>query len=136
MFSMMRIAAATVLLFGSASVALAQSDTSKVDISGNWNFTVVYEGGQGTPTVRFVQRGDSLTGKYISNSFGELDLKGTIKGKEFSFQVTTAAGGDPFTMTFSGTVERPDALRGDVDLGGNGSATFIATKAKPGSGAS
>ena len=134
MFGTLRNTAIAVALLGSSSIVFAQSDTSKVDISGNWNFTVVYEGGQGTPTVRFAQRGDSLTGKYISNSFGELDLKGTIKGKEFNFQVTTAAGGDPFTMTFTGTVERVDALRGDVDLGGNGSATFIATKAKPGSG--
>lgn len=133
MFGTLRNAAIAVALLGSSSIAFAQGDTSKVDISGNWNFTVVYEGGQGTPTVRFAQKGDSLTGKYISNSFGELDLRGTIKGKEFNFQVTTSAGGDPFTMTFTGTVERVDALRGDVDLGGNGSATFIATKAKPGS---
>ena len=134
MFGVLRNAAVAVLILGSSSVAFAQSDTSKVDVSGNWNFTVVYEGGQGTPTVRLAQRGDSLTGKYISNSFGELDLRGSIKGKEFDFQVTTSAGGDPFTMTFTGTVERADALRGKVDLGGNGSATFIATKAKPGDG--
>ena|SRR5688572_28180234 len=133
MFGTLRNAAVAVLILGSSSVAFAQSDTSKVDISGNWNFTVIYEGGQGTPTVRLIQRGDTLTGRYISNSFGELDLKGTIKGKDFNFQVTTSAGGDPFTMTFTGTVERADALRGDVELGGNGSATFIATRAKPGS---
>ena len=131
MFGTLRSAVTIALMLGSSSVAFAQSDTAKVDITGNWNFTVVYEGGQGTPTVRLAQRGDTLTGRYVSNSFGELDLKGTIKGKEFNFQVTTSAGGDPFTMTFTGTVERADALRGDVDLGGNGSATFIATRAKP-----
>ena len=130
MFGMLRNTAVAVLLLGSSSIAFGQSDTSKVDVSGNWTFTVVYEGGQGTPTVRLAQRGDSLTGKYISNSFGELDLKGSIKGKDFDFYVTTSAGGDPFTMTFTGTVERADALRGTVDLGGNGSATFIATRAK------
>ena len=131
MFGTLRSAVTIALMLGSSSVAFAQADTAKVDITGNWNFTVVYEGGQGTPTVRLAQRGDTLTGRYISNSFGELELKGTIKGKEFNFQVTTSAGGDPFTMTFTGTVERADALRGDVDLGGNGSATFIATRAKP-----
>ena len=130
MFGALRAAAVAVLIAGSSSVAFAQSDTSKVDLSGNWSFTVVYEGGQGTPSVRFAQRDDSLSGKYISNSFGELDLKGSIKGKDFSFWVTTSAGGDPFTMTFTGTVERADALKGTVELGGNGSATFTATRAK------
>ena len=91
MFGALRAAAVAVLIVGSSSVAFAQSDTSKVDLSGNWSFTVVYEGGQGTPTVRFAQRDDSLSGKYISNSFGELDLKGSIKGKDFSFWVTTSA---------------------------------------------
>ena len=33
-------------------------------------------------------------------------------------------------MTFTGTVERADALKGTVELGGNGSATFTATRAK------
>ena len=128
MFAMFRNTAAIVLL--GSSVAFAQSDTSKVDISGNWNFTVTYEGGQGSPTVQLTQKGDSLRGRYVSQAFGELDLKGTIKGKDFEFAVTTSAGGDPFTMTFTGSVERIDALRGTVDLGGNGSGTFIATRAK------
>ena len=52
MFGMLRNAAVAVLLLGSSSIAFAQSDTSKVDLSGNWTFTVVYEGGQGTPSVR------------------------------------------------------------------------------------
>ena len=30
--------------------------------------------------------------------FGEIDFKGTIKEKDFTFYVTTSAGGDPFTV--------------------------------------
>ena len=132
MFSgMLRNAAAAVLLLGSSSVAFAQSDTSKVDLSGNWSFTVVYEGGQGSPSVRLSQKGDSLTGRYISQVFGELDLKGTIKGKEFNFGFTTSSGGDSFSMTFTGVAESADALKGTVDLGGMGSGTFTAKREKP-----
>jgi hypothetical protein len=131
MFGILKNSVVAVVMLASSSIAFAQGDTTKVDISGNWTFTVVYEGGQGTPTVRFVQRGDTLTGKYISNSFGELDLTGSIKGRAFDFRVTTSAGGDPFTMTFNGTIERPDYLKGSVELGGNGEATFTATRAKP-----
>lgn len=125
---MFRTAAAVMLLLGSSSIALAQSDTAKTNLSGNWLFTVVYEGGQGSPTVRLVQAGDSLTGRYISQAFGELDVKGTVKGNEFSFSFTTSAGGDPFTMTFDGVAESKDALKGSVDMGGNGTGTFTARR--------
>ena len=128
MSGMFRMAAAAVLLLGSSQVAFAQSDTAKVDLSGNWAFNVVYEGGSGSPTVRLTQKGDSLTGRYISQAFGELDLKGTVTQREFNFSVTATAGGDPFTMTFNGTVESRAALKGTVDLGGMGSGTFTAIR--------
>lgn len=131
MFGSFRMAAAAVLLLGYSSIGFAQSDTTKVDLSGNWAFNVVYEGGSGSPTVRLTQRGDTLTGRYISQAFGELDLKGTVTQREFTFAVTASAGGDPFTMTFNGTVESRAALKGTVDLGGMGSGTFTATKQPP-----
>jgi hypothetical protein len=125
----LRSAAVAVLLLGASSVGFAQ-DTTKVDLSGNWAFTVVYEGGQGSPTVRLTQKGDSLTGLYISQAFGELNVKGTVKGKEFNFSFTTSAGGDPFTMTFNGSVESTEALKGSVDMGGMGSGTFTARRSR------
>ena len=132
MFGTFRTAAAIALLLGSSSIARAQGDTTKVDLTGNWSFTVVYEGGQGSPTVQLTQRGDTLTGRYISQAFGELSLKGSVTGKEFSFSVTTSAGGDPFTMTFNGAIESKDAVKGSVDLGGNGSGTFTGRRQPPG----
>ena len=128
MFGTFRTAAAIALLLGSSSIAFAQGDTTKVNLTGTWSFTVVYEGGQGSPTVRLTQRNDSLSGRYISQAFGELDIWGTIKGNEFSFSMTTSAGGDPFTMTYSGTVESKDALKGSVELGGNGTGKFTARR--------
>src|SRR5690348_10552448 len=128
MFGTFKTAATIALLLGSSSVAFAQGDTTKVNLTGNWAFTVVYEGGQGSPTVRLAQKGDSLTGRYISQAFGELDIKGTVKGNEFSFSVTTSAGGDPFTMSFNGMAESKDALKGSVELGGNGSGSFTARR--------
>lgn len=116
-------------MLGIVAVAGAQ-DAPKSDLTGKWAFSVVYEGGSGSPTVTLTQKGDSLSGRYISQAFGELDLKGTIKGTEFSFWVTTSAGGDPFTMTFTGTIESADALKGSVELGGNGTATFTARRQK------
>lgn len=118
-------------ILGATSTVSAQTPTEpKPDLTGRWAFSVVYEGGSGSPTVTLTQKGDSLIGRYISQAFGELDLKGTIKGKEFTFFFTTSAGGDPFTMTFEGNVEGPDLLKGSVDLGGNGTATFTGTRQK------
>ena len=118
-------------LFGIVSTAGAQAPAEpKTDLTGRWAFSVVYEGGSGSPTVTLTQKGDSLIGRYISQAFGELDVKGTIKGKEFTFFFTTSAGGDPFTMTFEGKAESPDLLKGSVDLGGNGTATFTGTRQK------
>jgi hypothetical protein len=122
----------TMAVLGATSTASAQTPTEpKPDLTGRWAFSVVYEGGSGTPTVTFTQKGDSLSGRYSSQSFGEIDFKGTIKAREFTFYVTTSAGGDPFTMTFAGTVEGADLVKGSVELGGNGSATFTGTRQKP-----
>jgi hypothetical protein len=129
MFGALRTAAVAVMLLGSASVASAQ-DTTKVDLSGNWAFSVTYEGGQGSPTVRLTQKGDSLTGLYISQAFGELDVKGTIKGREFSFGFTTSAGGDPFSMTFTGVAESSDSLKGSLSMGTMGSGSFTARRSR------
>ena len=114
------------------SIAGAQTPTeSRPDLTGRWAFNVVYDGGSGSPTVTLTQKGDSLFGRYISQAFGEIDLTGTINAREFTFWVTTSAGGDPFTMTFTGTVEGTDSVKGSVELGGNGSATFTGTRQKP-----
>ena len=129
MFGVLKIAATAVMLLGSASVASAQ-DTTRVDLTGTWAFTVTYEGGQGSPTVRLTKKGDSLTGLYISQAFGELDIKGTVKGREFSFGFTTSAGGDPFSMTFNGTAESNEALKGSLDMGTMGSGSFTARRSR------
>ena len=121
------IGALALLGFGSSAGAQTPGEP-KTDLTGRWAFSVVYEGGSGSPTVTLTQKGDSIIGRYISQAFGELDLKGTIKGREFSFWLTTSAGGDPFTMTFTGTAENANALKGTVELGGNGSATFTAVR--------
>jgi hypothetical protein len=122
----------TIAILGATSAAVAQTPTEpKTDLTGRWSYSVVYEGGSGSPTVTMTQKGDSLFGRYISQAFGEIDLRGTIKEKDFTFYVTTSAGGDPFTMTFEGKVEGPDLVKGAVDLGGNGTATFTGTRQKP-----
>lgn len=117
-------------MLASLSIPAAAQGAPKMDLTGSWAFTVVYEGGSGSPTVTLTQKGDSLTGRYISQVFGELEVKGSVKGQEFSFGFTTAAGGDSFSMTFTGTQENADALKGSVSMGEMGSGTFTAKRNK------
>ena len=65
-----------------------------------------------------------------TQAFGELDIKGTVKGREFSFGFTTSAGGDPFSMTFNGTAESNEALKGSLDMGTMGSGSFTARRSR------
>jgi len=108
------------------SAGAAQS--SPVDLTGKWLFTVTTDGGSGTPTVTLTQKGDSLTGHYSSQLLGEADLKGTVKDGKFSFTLQGNVQGTAVTVTYTGTVESKDALKGSVDLGGMASGTFTAKR--------
>jgi len=109
------------------SASAAQSSPS-VDLTGKWLFTVNTDGGSGTPTVTLTQKGDSLTGHYSSQLLGEADLKGAVKDGKFSFSLQGNVQGTAVTVTYTGTIESKDALKGSVDLGGMASGTFTAKR--------
>ena len=97
------------------------------DLTGNWSFKVVTENGTGTPTVTLKQTGDSLSGTYESARMGSLPFKGIVKGGTFTFAVNTSGGA---TLTFNGTIVDNDNVKGDVDFGGQGGATFSGERRK------
>jgi len=119
-----RLATLVVLSFGLTT-------SQKADISGKWLFSVVTDAGTGTPTVTLKQQGDSLTGHYSSQLLGEAELKGTVKEKEFTFWFDTNVQGTNITVTYTGTAENKDSLKGTVDLGGAASGTFTAKRQSP-----
>jgi len=97
------------------------------DLTGTWNFAVVTENGTGTPTVVLKQQGDSLSGSYESARMGLINFKGSVKGNAFTFVVNTGGGA---ALTFKGTVVDADHVKGDVDFGGQGSASFTGERRK------
>ena len=115
---------AIALLFLAAPGAIRAQAAAKVDLTGKWLFTVTTDNGTGTPTVTFRQQADSLTGHYSSQLLGEADFKGAVKGKEFSFAMGLNVQGQALTVTYSGTIESADSLKGSVDFGGFGGGTF------------
>jgi hypothetical protein len=109
------------------SPGAAQASPS-VDLTGKWLFTVTTDAGSGTPTVTLTQKGDSLTGRYSSQVLGEAGLKGSAKDGKFSFTVQANVQGTAVALTYTGTIESKDALKGSVDLGGQASGTFTAKR--------
>ena len=126
MISSFRPITAAVLLAASAGALVAQQIAA--DLTGVWAFSVVTENGTGTPTVTLKQTGDSLSGTYESGRMGILPLKGAVKEKTFTFVVSTQGG---TALTFNGTVVDADNVKGDVDFGGQGGASFSGVRRKP-----
>jgi hypothetical protein len=109
------IAAAAACLAG-AAVAQSQAP-AKIDVTGTWAFEVQTEAGTGTPLVTFKQEGEKLTGHYSSSVLGEAELAGSIKG-------TASVQGNAIAVTFTGTVDAADAMKGKVSFAGMAEGTF------------
>ena len=97
------------------------------DVSGVWAITVETAGGTGNPTLTLKQDGETLTGTYASQVFGDQKVTGTIKGSAITFAFTATMEGMTFTVTYTGTVEK-DTMKGKVALGDLGEGTFTAKK--------
>lgn len=110
-------------------IALSQEKPSApVDLTGKWLFSVTTDAGTGTPTVTITQKNDSLAGHYSSQTLGEADFTGTVKDGKFRIDVPVNVQGTSFVVTYEGTIESRDALKGTVKLGELGSGTFTAKR--------
>lgn len=110
-----------------AHQAAAQSGTN-IDVTGKWLFNVTTDAGNGTPTVTLKQQGDSLTGHYSSQTLGETELKGTVKDGKIMFRFPVSEQGTTLTVTYTGTVESKDSMKGRVDIGGMATGSFTAKR--------
>src|SRR5262245_13318133 len=126
-----RICILGVFAVGLLYVPGASGQADKVDVTGTWAFTVLSDLGTGTPTVIFKQDGEKLTGHYSSMLVGEADLKGTVKGKAIEFTVNADVGGMAIEFKFLGTIENKDSMKGKLDTGGLGEATFTGKRKEP-----
>jgi hypothetical protein len=117
-----------VLAIAVATAAAISAQSSKVDVTGKWTFIVQTDAGSGTPAVTLKQDGEKLTGHYSSQNLGEADLTGTVKGQDIKFTFNADAQGTPLTITYTGTIENKDSIKGTVDLGGMAQGTFTAKR--------
>ena len=108
-------------------LADAARQDKPVDVSGNWALTVETSAGTGNPSVEFKQDGETLTGNYSSQVFGEQKVTGTIKGNAITFGFTTSFQGSTVTVTYTGTADT-STMKGKVTLGDLGEGTFTGKK--------
>jgi hypothetical protein len=121
------VAVVAVFLVSVGLVASAQS--GKVDVTGKWAFTVQTEAaGTGTPTVTLKQDGAKLSGHYSSQTLGEADLTGTVNEQEIKFTFTADLQGNKVEVSYSGTIENKDSMKGTLDVGGLAQGTFTAKR--------
>ena len=104
--------------------AMSAAQGAKTDVTGKWLLSVTSSAGTGTPTLTLTQRGDSLTGHYSSQVLGEADVKGTIKGQSITINLNVEVQGEALTVTYTGTVDTADSMKGTVDIGGQATGTF------------
>ena len=97
------------------------------DVAGGWALSVETQAGTGTPTLTLRQDGETLTGVYASQIFGEQKITGTVKGKAITFGFTAAIEGNTVKVTYTGTVEST-SMKGKVTLGELGEGTFTGKK--------
>jgi hypothetical protein len=120
---------ALALRLGSVSPVLAHvaSQDKPADVAGKWALTVETQAGTGTPSVEFTQDGETLTGNYSSQVFGEQKVTGTIKGNAITFGFKASFQGNDVTVTYTGTVDG-STMEGKVMLSGLGEGTFTGKK--------
>jgi hypothetical protein len=84
-------------------------------------------GGTTMPTVTLKQDGEKLTGHYSSQTLGEADITGTIKGQQIDFGFSTEVQGFALQVRYTGTVNG-NAMTGKISLGDLGDGTFTGKK--------
>ncbi|HEY1303999.1 MAG TPA: hypothetical protein VGF24_10650 [Vicinamibacterales bacterium] len=104
------------------TIALVAQD--KVDVTGKWVFTVETSAGTGTPTVTFKQDGEKITGHYSSMTLGEADFTGTVKGRDIAFNFMANVLDMQIPVSYTGTIEGKDAMKGKIVITGVGDGTF------------
>ena len=99
----------------------------KVDLTGDWAFTVETAAGSGSPAVTLKQDGETLTGTY-SGQLGNAPLTGTVKGTAVQFTFSGEIQGQSFEVEYKGTVNGTSMQGSLSGAGGQLSGTFTAKK--------
>jgi hypothetical protein len=118
----------SLLVFLPAASGAQEAPQKPVNVTGTWASTVESPQGSISSTANYKQDGETLTGTHVGQ-YGELPLKGTVKGSAITYTVTVDMGGQALTITYSGKVDG-DTIAGTADFGGMASGGWTAKRKK------
>jgi hypothetical protein len=113
----------SLLLLAPLALCLAQA---KVDVNGDWDFTMTTQRGPMNSTAKFVQDGEKLSVTMTSER-GEFKGEGTIKGADLEWTITRDTSRGKMTTTYKGKVDG-NTMTGTAQRGDGGSMEWKATK--------
>lgn len=109
----------------SAPPALAAPATS---IAGQWDLHLDFGRGSAVHTLVFEQDGNKVVGTH-RGEFDQGPLNGTLSGSDLKFRSSLPTTGSRLSFEFTATLQA-GALKGMVNLGEYGQASFTATRHK------
>jgi hypothetical protein len=112
------------LVLAAAANAAAQA----ANVSGAWKMAIQSDAGPSEASMTLKQEGTKITGDLTSDQ-GTVPLDGTFADNKLKMTISIDAGGQALVITMNAALEK-DTLKGDLDLGGLGTATWTATRAK------
>ena len=99
-----------------------QAQEKPTDVSGAWKITIETPMGAIVSDLTFKIDGDKISGELVSER-GSLAVAGTVDKESIKFSGET----NGFVLSFTGT-PNPLEMKGTVDFGGNGGATWSAAR--------
>jgi len=99
------------------------------DITGVWNVDGSVEDHPVTPVCTLKQAGTKLSGSCKFDEDHASDVTGEVKAKEVSWKFTVEYQGTQYTLTFTGTLDTDNAIKGSISVDPSGSdGDFTAKK--------
>ena len=112
------------LVFSLVAVTTAAAQS----VTGEWDASMNTPGGARVFRMILKQDGEKLSGHYSSQTLGEADFTGSVKGMAITFSFNADAGGVTLAVTYTGTIGGKDAMKGTVSLGEAGDGTWTAKR--------
>ena len=98
-----------------------------VDVTGDWEMTMVSPRGERTSTVHLEQDGEKITVTMEGRQGDEITGEGTIQGNAIEWTISRSTPRGDMTMTYEGTVDG-DTMSGTVEVGDFGRFDWTAER--------
>ena len=115
-----RVRLALLAIVLTSSVAFANA----ADITGKWTASFETQIGKQDYVHGFVVKDSTLTGKVKSNLGSGDVLEGKVDGDKVSFVEMLKFQDMEIGITYTGTIESNNAMKGTLDIGGLAQGTF------------